>query len=170
MLSRLFPKQLDNDYRGWWIGLVIFVLIAAVKGLQGANSVYIPEGILKGADGVPLDRFSPEAVQTAIAMGTLLGVHLMALPLLSLVVLIRYRAMIPLMLLLMLMLQLGLRAALWVYPIPRTSGDVTLVAGVPVGFLVNLVILALNVIGLVLSLQERRGRAAGDAAPPNGSP
>lgn len=67
-----------------------------------------------------------------------------------LLVLARYRAMIPFMFALLLLEHLGRRLIFWVMPIART--------GTPPGFYVNLILTALLVVGLALSLWSRDGR------------
>jgi hypothetical protein len=63
------------------------------------------------------------------------------------VVLVRYRALIPLMLTLLLLEQVSRKLLVHVMPIIKT--------GTPPGSWVNLVLIALLVIGLVLSLRSR---------------
>jgi len=67
--------------------------------------------------------------------------------LLGISVLLQYRAMIPLMFALLLLHQLGARLVLLFVPIVR--------AGTPPGFYVNLVLLAVMIVGLALSLWSR---------------
>jgi hypothetical protein len=72
--------------------------------------------------------------------------------LLCVLVLARYRALVPFMFALLLLQHLSRTLILQVMPIDRT--------GTPPGFAVNLVLLALTVVGLVLSLRSRdRGQA-----------
>ena len=69
-------------------------------------------------------------------------------------VLIRYRALVPLMFALLLLYQLSRKLILYYLPIPRT--------GTPPVSAINLVILGLMIVGLVLSLR----RPAGLRSPP----
>jgi hypothetical protein len=148
MLNRLFPRAFDNAYRGHALAIWLFVPVVLLKAVQGANSIVITRTVATGADGIPLDRFDPQAAQTVIALFALLGFHLLILPLQSLVVLIRYRAMIPFMFLMLLVMQLGGRLVLLAHPVAR-SGDT------PMGLYINLAILAATVTGFVLSLSDK---------------
>jgi hypothetical protein len=162
MLDRLFPKQFDNVYRGHWLGLVLFALVLAVKALQGFNSIVRTHDIMTGADGIPVDTFTPLAAAEATQMFALLGMYLLVLPLISLLALIRYRAMIAFLLLMLIVVQLGARGVHLLHP---TIGESTGGAE-PIGFYVNLAILAVTVIAFVLSLlQSRELRPANGATP-----
>jgi len=150
MLDRLFPKQLDNAYRGLWLGLGIFFVAMAVKALQGVLSMINTRSTAINADGIPLDSFSPAAQQEVLTMFALLGMWLLVLPLLSAIALVRYRAMIPLLYLMLLSEEAARRVLVYLHT--PAGGP----AGHPVGFYVNLGILVVTAIGFVLSLVERK--------------
>jgi hypothetical protein len=148
MIERIFPKQFDNIYRGHWLGLVLFASIAAIKAMQGFESVIFPKDTMVRADGIPLDKFGPLAGSEAILMFALLGMWLLVIPLQSIVVLIRYRSMIPFMLLLLVIVQLSARLVHLLHPtIMETAGNPA-----PVGLYVNLGILAATLIAFLLCL------------------
>jgi hypothetical protein len=151
MLSRIFPKAFDNAYRGHWLAIWIFVPVMLVKAIQGANSILMTRRVMTTADGIPLDTFNAAGAETAVAMFALLGFYLLMLPLQSVAVLIRYRAMIPFMYLLLLIQQTGSRLILLAQPVVRSSA-------MPIGVSINLAILALTIIGFVLSLLNSGSR------------
>jgi hypothetical protein len=155
MLARLFPKTIDNTYRGHAIALWLFVLFVAVKLLQGANSMIQARKIAVEADGIPIDSYGPVAGDAVVAMFALLGLYGLILPVLGVVVLIRYRAMIPLMYLAFIAVQLGSRALLTLQPVVVRAAE----EARPVGFWINLGLLAVLVLGLVLSLMDRKKAA-----------
>jgi hypothetical protein len=155
MLSQIFPKEIDNTYRGRWLALWIFVPVVLLKATQGVNSIIMTRQVMITADGIPLDTYSAAGAEAAIAMFALLGLYLLILPIQSLIVLIRYRAMIPFMYLMLLIVQGSSRLLLMVHPIVRSSAPSMGFAGHPIGFYINPGILALTLIGFVLSLQDR---------------
>ena len=155
MLSRIFPKQADNAYRGHWLALVLFALVSGLKGTQGVVSVADTRGVVSGADGIPLDTYGAAAGDTVVALTALLGFNLMLVAVLSFIVLVRYRTLIPLMFVLWLIVYFGSRAILFVNPIERAAASPTAFAGQPIGFWVNMAILAMTVIGLLLALRQR---------------
>ena len=148
MLDRLFPKQIDNDYRGYWLALGLFVLLLLVRVMQGLESVFNTHDTMINADGIPLDNYDAAAALTMIRMFALLGLNLLVIPMLSLVALARYRAMIPLLFLMSLLVQISGRALVFLHPVVRSGGP-------PIGSIVNLVIIMATIIGFVLSLQDR---------------
>ena len=87
MLARLFPKQFDNDYRGLWLAIWLFVPIVVVRAIQGAESIVNTRNVITGADGIPLDSFNAAAAQTVVSMFALLGLQLLVIPLQSVVAL-----------------------------------------------------------------------------------
>jgi hypothetical protein len=65
MLTRLFPRQIDNDYRGRVIAIWLLVPLALVKLLQGAsvaglNPLTTSRRILETADRVPAAPSRPK--------------------------------------------------------------------------------------------------------------
>jgi hypothetical protein len=66
------------------------------------------------------------------------------LNLIGLVVLVRYRAMVPFMFALLLLEHLSRKLVFWILPIATT--------GTPPGLFINLVFVAVMIVGLVLSL------------------
>jgi len=155
MFSRIFPKQIDNTYRGHWLGIGFLAVVVLMKGTQGAMSVFNTRNVLTTADGIPLDSYGAAAGETVIALTALGGFCLLVIALLGVVVLIRYRAMIPFMFLVQLIVQLGGRVLLEVNPIVRSAETSMGFAGHPIGFWLNLAILAMTVIGFVLSLRNK---------------
>jgi hypothetical protein len=157
MLSRLFPKQIDNAYRGYWLALWIYVPIVLMKfamgiNVSGMNPWISNADILKDVDGVPLDTFGAEAGSMIVYMAASWALGLLLLSSIGLLVLIRYRAMIPLMFLVLTIEQVGRKGISLMNPIVRAVET----HGLSPGVLVNWGLTAGLVIGLVLSLAARR--------------
>lgn len=151
MLSRVFPKQFGNDYRGSPVAVWLFVPIVLVNLAKGLNTLLNTRDVLAGADGIPLDAYGADAAQAVASLFALGGVSRLALASLGVIALIRYRAMIPLLFLIYLAEHAGRRILLLMEPIARSDGT-------PVGFYINIGLLALLAIGFVLSLQEKDRR------------
>ena len=154
MVSLIFPKQIDNTFRGLWFAIWLLVPIVLAKTAMGANSVFNTRFVATSADGIPLDSYNAGAADAVLALFALLGLCQLILALLGIVVLIRYRAMIPLMYLLLLIQQVGSRLVLLVNPIARLGGVQ------PIGAAINITILVMLIIGFVLSLQSRSAAQA----------
>lgn len=151
MQRNLFPAQFDNNYRGHWLGIALFVLILMLELVIGANSIIHTRSVAMGADGIPLDNFSNGGAQAVVALFALLGVWRLLFGLLGIVALIRYRAMIPFLYLLLLILQLGSRAVQVLRPLDASATQT--------GSIVIYVLLGTIFLGFVLSLVGKRNTA-----------
>ena len=156
-LGRIFPRQIDNKFHGAALALWLLGFYSLIRLIQGGMSAFNTFAIATGPDGIPVDSYSPAAAQTVLAIFALLGLNVMVLPALGLLALIRYRAMIPLVYLMMLILNLSGRAVQLLQPIIRAGGTQ------PVGFYMNLGLLAVLLLGFCLSLLNR-SKAAGREA------
>ena len=155
MLNRLLPKQIDNNYRGSWLALWIYTPVVLMKLVMGFNVAGLNPwvsnlGILKDVDGVPLDSYGADAGAMVLLSFASWGLGLFILSLLGVLVLARYRSMIPLMFVLLTMEQIGRKGLSMLYPIARVGGD-----HLSTGAIVNWVLSAAVLVGLVLSLQTR---------------
>lgn len=155
MFSRLFPRQIDNAYRGSRLAIALFTLFVLMKAIISINSLANTRSVATGADAIPLESYGEGGAAAVLSLFALHSLGQLMLVLLSALVLVRYRAMIPLMFLLLLVEHVGRRMLLLAYPIARSEGP-------PIGLYINLGLLALLVLGLALSLLERR-RAAKEA-------
>jgi hypothetical protein len=149
MLDRLFPGRIDNTYRGHWLALWLLGGLILVKVAIGLGTIFNGRSAAIDADGIPLDTFTTAGADAFVALLAAWGVAQVVLNLFGWLVLVRYRAMVPLMFLLLLVEHLGRRLVFWVLPIPRT--------GAPPGFYINLVLVAALVAGLALSLRLPAG-------------
>jgi hypothetical protein len=158
MVSRIFPKAFDNTYRGHWAGLWLLVPIVILRLIIGTNSMLNTHDVAMKADAIPLDTFPAAAVAAAVSLFSLLGLYVFVLGLLGVLVLIRYRAMIPFYYVLLLAVQLANRALSLAHPMVHSGG--TEVGAIPVGSIVTWGLFALLVVGLILSLSGKGYRGA----------
>ena len=145
MFGRIFPKQIDNNYRGHWLAILIFALLVILRAVMGFNSITLTHMVATGADGIPLDSYGPACAAVVVLFFKNIGLFFLLLSLLGAVALVRYRAMVPLMYLVLIIQLAGSRVLLHLYPIVRTSE-------MPLGYSVTLTMLAVALIGVVLSL------------------
>lgn len=111
------------------------------------NSIFNGRLVLSSADGIPLDTYTTAAAQTVVSLFALLGLSHLMICLLCVVVLLRYRSMIPLVFALLLLEQLSKKLLLHFLPIVRT--------GTPPASAINLGLLLLLSVGLAVSLLNR---------------
>ena len=144
MLSRIFPKLLDNQYRGNKIAVWLFVLLTVMNAGISCVAIFKPDGGAQSADGIPLDTYGPAAAQAVIGVVAFLGLANLLLYIVFIVALIRYRSMIPLMYVLIVLSWLAHKGIGLMKPIVR--------AGTSSGHYVTWSLFALSVIGLILSV------------------
>jgi len=155
MLSRLFPKKIDNAYHGTTIAIWLLAPIVLLKLVMSFAALFDTRDMIERADSIPLDAFGAAGAAAVLTTTKLLGLNHLLLNLTGLIVLIRYRAMIPLIYLLLTIEQLGRKALVLANPITRTSASY-------LPFDPNLVFAAALLIGLALSLSAPMTKERGE--------
>ena len=146
-MSRLLPARIDNRYRGHVLALWLFVPVALQRVALGLTHLLKADGGAQSISTIPLDSYPPAAAQNVIGLFARMGLEQLLFGALCLLVLLRYRALIPFMYLLIVAHYLASRVVGQIKPLvlAGTSG-----ARTP-----TLVIAMLCVLGLVLSLSGR---------------
>lgn len=147
MLRQLLPQRVDNTYSGHQLALWLFALIVLLKVAVSLNTIFDGSSVAASADGIPLDTFPADAAQAVVSLSAIWALSHLVICLLCVLVLVRYRGMIPFMFALLLLEHLGRRLILYLMPLVKT--------GTPPGFYVNLILLVLLSAGLALSLRGR---------------
>ena len=149
-MSRLLPARIDNRYRGHVLALWLFVPVALQRVALGLTHLLKADGGAQSISTIPLDTYPPAAAQNVIGLFARMGLEQLLFGSLCLLVLLRYRALIPLMYLLIVVHYLASRVVSQVKPLvlAGTSG-----ARGP-----TLVIAILCAVGLALSLSGRAYR------------
>jgi hypothetical protein len=145
MQSQFLPRVIDNTYPGYRLGLWLFGLLILIKTAMSFNSIFNGSYVASSADGIPLSAFGSDAAQTVVSLFAIWGLSQLMLALFCVVVLFRYRSLVPFMFGLLLLEQLSRRAILHALPIVRS--------GTPPGFFVNALLLAITIAGLGLSFR-----------------
>jgi len=122
MIGQLFPEQFDNTFRGHKAALWIFGFLLLLKITMGANSTFNGANVAANADGIPLARYSADAARTIVVEFSLLGIANLALCLIGVLALARYRSMVPLLFALFLAEFLSRRETLACLPTARPDG------------------------------------------------
>jgi hypothetical protein len=151
MLSRLFPAVIDNRFRGHVLALWLFVPLTLMNVLMALGHIFRADGGAQSVSTIPLDTYPAGAAQNIIALMARMGLEQLLLGLVFVLVLLRYRALIPLMYALVVLHFIGLKGVAWMKPLA--------LAGVSGANILHLVLGAVGVIGLLLSLLRRDDRA-----------
>lgn len=155
MLSRLFPKQVDNRFDGHWAALWFLGAFVALKLIMSIRSVFDTASVVAG-DGIPLESFGPVAAQQVLMLFALMALGQLALALVALAILVRYRALVPLICLLLLAERIASRLVIQSYfGLDATSPLIVWIMAV--------ILPALLVLALALSLISPRRHPMGAA-------
>ena len=97
MLARILPSVVDNRFRGYAVALWLFVPLALMKLALGTAHMFRADGGAQTVSHMPLDTYPEGAAQNIIGLMARMGLEQVLLGALFLVVLLRYRALVPLM-------------------------------------------------------------------------
>ena len=144
-LSPLLPQQLDKRFRGKRAALWLLGAYLVLKVIMSVNSILFAERIASTADGIPIATFEPAAANEVLLLFTLVGLGQLALAAIGVIVLFRYRLLVPLMFLLLLAESIARRMIV-------ASYATQLVRAPSAGFLVNIGLIAVLGVGFGLSM------------------
>ena len=154
MLEKLFPKMVDNRYRGLSIAKWVFVAMTILTIVRSMAHIFLPDGGAQSIATIPLDAFSSDASTVIIGMFAQWGLTQLMFGLLYVLVLWRYQSLIPLM---------------WLFIAFEWSGRLLLgfvkpfeTMGTAPGAIGNLIFPFLALIMLVLSLRTKKIRKPDD--------
>ena len=151
MVEMLFPRIADNRYPGRRLGLWLFGLMP-LKIAMGLNVMVNAPEVAQTADGVPVSSFGAAAAAAFSFVFAAWGLGQLVLGLASLVVLLRYRSLVPLAFLLLLIEQSGRMSLGLLWPVQRIDTP---------GSTINLVLVALLALGFILSIWRPRQASGG---------
>lgn len=151
MVEMLFPRIADNRYPGRRLGLRLFGLMP-LKIAMGLNVMVNAPEVAQTADGVPVSSFGAAAAAAFSFVFAAWGLGQLVLGLASLVVLLRYRSLVPLAFLLLLIEQSGRMSLRLLWPVQRIDAP---------GSTINLVLVALLALGFILSIWRPRQASGG---------
>ena len=149
LLHRLFPRQADQRFHGHRAALWLLGLLIALKLVMSINSILNTEAVAVGADGFPIGSFDPAAARAVLMLFALTALGQLTLALIALAALIRYRGLVPFIYLVLLSEQVARRLVVESYAVSRAEGS-------SAGWYVNMALLALLVMGFLLSLMPSR--------------
>lgn len=97
MIKYLFPNSIDNDYNGNMAPMYLFYMVTTFTVVRSLIHLISPDGGAQSIATIPLHLYSEEASDTIIHMFAEWGLSQLLLGLFYIVVLIKYKSLIPLM-------------------------------------------------------------------------
>ena len=149
VLERLLPRQADNRFAGRRAALWLLGLYIALKLVMSFNSIFNTEAVAVGADHIPIGSYGAAAAREVLTLFALTALGQLALALVGVTVLVRYRSLVPFIYSVLLAEHLARRLIVQSYSVVRTDGGST-------ALYVNLALMGLLALGLLLSLLPRR--------------
>ncbi len=148
MLEKLFPKTIDNQYRGMAIAKWVFVAMIILTVGRSLAHMFLPDGGAQSIATIPLSAFSSEASTVIIGMFAQWGLTQLMFGLLYVLVIWRYQSLIPLMWSFIFVEWIG-RLLIGFYKPFET-------VGIAPGAIGNLIFPIVALVMLVLSLRETK--------------
>ena len=146
MLEKIFPKTIDNQYRGLVIAKWVFVAMTILTVGRSLAHMFLPDGGAQSIATIPMNAFSPEASTVIIGMFAQWGLTQLMFGMLYVLVIWRYQSLIPLMWSFILVEWIG-RLLIGFYKPFETVGTAP-------GSIGNLIFPIVALVMLVLSLRE----------------
>lgn len=147
MLISLLPARADNDYRGHKLGLWLLGLVLVPRIAIGLGSIFNGRNGAAVADGIPLDTYSAPAQAQVLNMLAGLGLASFTMGVVGMVVLVRYRSLVPAIFALLLLQQSARKLIHYALPIELNAAP---------GGMINNILLGLMIAGFALALWPRR--------------
>ena len=142
---RVFPKQLDNSFRGNRIAVVIFALITVFTLVRSCIHIFAPDG---GASSIAGINTSVEGGSNIISMFALWGLAQLLMGLVYVVVFFRYKSLIPFMYILIIVEYSGRVLIGMIKPL--------IVSHTPPGAIGDYILIPLAVLMLILCFKRSR--------------
>jgi hypothetical protein len=141
IINRLFPKQVDNNFQGYKIAVVVFFILVLFTLVRSCIHIFAPDG---GASSIAGISTSVAGGSNIISLFALWGLSQLFMGIVYVVVFLRYRSLIPFMYLVILAEYSG-RELIGVAKPLATSH-------IPPGAIGDYIIIPIAVIMLVLSM------------------
>ena len=157
LLKRLLPAQADNRFEGLRVALWLLGLLIGLKLIMSVRSILSTVSVAAG-DGIPLDSLGPVASREVLTLFALASLGQLALTLIALTVLVRYRTLVP-FIYLVLLAEGVVRRLIVQGQAPERAQTVPAISVLIYG------LLALTALGLILSLVRSRRKAGAGPMP-----
>lgn len=95
-VSPILPSTVTNEYRGTRVAIAFFGLLTAVSIARSLVHIIAADGGAQSIATIPLSSFGDAAAAAVVHVFALWGLSQLVVGVLSLVVLVRYRSLIPL--------------------------------------------------------------------------
>ena len=148
MMKHLFPNSIDNDYKGNKLPMYLFYLVTAFTVIRSIIHLVSPDGGAQSIATIPFHLYSKEATDTIIHLFAEWGLSQLLFGLFYIVVLVKYKSLIPLMYL-FLVIEYSTRLLLGFYKPFELEGHAP-------GGIGNYILVPLFILMFILSLRNNQ--------------
>lgn len=96
-MSKILPNTIDNNYQGRKIALWFFYLITIMTVARSLMHMFIHDGGAQSIGTIPLDTFGGTGAEAIISIFALWGLSQLLIAMFYVLVVCKYRSLIPLM-------------------------------------------------------------------------
>lgn len=96
-MNKILPKKVTNEYKGSKIAYYIFIFMICLVIFRSTAHILLPDGGAGIIAGAPLDTYSEQASNSLINIFSQWGLNQLIMGFMYIIVLIRYKSLIPLM-------------------------------------------------------------------------
>lgn len=107
ILSRLIPSPASNVFPGQKVALYAFIPLCLMLVVRSTIHLVAPDGGAQSIATIPLDQYSEGGAMNIVAIFSQWGLSQLLLALVFVLVLVRYRSLIPLFYFLFMLEQIG---------------------------------------------------------------
>ena len=101
IINKVFPKTIDNNYKGFKIALYVFYILTVVTLWRSQHHLFAADGGAQSIASIPLDTFTNNGEMAVIGIFSLWGLSQLIIGFIYLATALRYKSLIPFMYLLM---------------------------------------------------------------------
>ncbi len=151
IIAKIFPKNINNDYKGYEITVYVFVIYSVISMVRSCIHFFSPDG---GAGSIAHIDLS-KGGKNIVFVFALWGSSQLVLALIQLLVSVRYKSLLPFMYVL-LFLEYCFRALLGIMkPLVFEAG-----AGTPPGGYLDKIMIPLALVMLILCLMTKKSKVS----------
>lgn len=145
LINKIFPKSADNNYKGYRIAAIVFLLVAITGTVRSCIHLFAPDG---GAGSIAGMDLSVAGASGIIFAFSLWGSAQLLYAFIQLVVFFRYKTLIPFMYIIMFLETVFRMLVGHIKPVHF--------AHTPPGQIGNYILIPLTVIMFILSIMNRK--------------
>lgn len=146
-MKKVLPDKITNDFKASKILIYIFSLITLVTIVRSLIHIFAIDGGAQSIAGFPIDTYSQEASKVVVLIFSVWGLSQLLMGILYLIVLLKYKSLIPLMYLFLFIEYAG-RLLLGIYKSAESTHVVP-------GSVANYLMIPISLVLFILCLRQK---------------